>query len=261
MTKVKINDELFTQIVTESTSIRQVLIKGGWSPTGGGAYDQIQTRINRLKLDISHFLGQGHSKGKTIATRDTWRKLDEYLVLDGPAISAHILKKKLIKAAIKKHQCEKCYTTEWCNLPIPIELDHVNGNRYDNRLENLRILCPNCHAQTDTYCGKNIKNRPVYPCSVCGIPKKNKYRLTCGDLSCLQKLKGQYKRIQPEPRGRPIKIIWPTKNELEILVWKVPTFTLAKQLGVSDSAIGKKCKQLNIKKPPRGYWAKLYANR
>lgn len=57
------------------------------------------------------------------------------------------------------HQCENCKITEWCGKPAPIQLDHVNGDSDDNRKENLRLLCPNCHAQTDTYCGKNQKRR------------------------------------------------------------------------------------------------------
>lgn len=51
---------------------------------------------------------------------------------------------------------ERCGISEWNGVPAPLQLDHVNGDRRDNRLENLRILCPNCHAQTDTWCGRNM---------------------------------------------------------------------------------------------------------
>ncbi len=66
------------------------------------------------------------------------------------------LRKRLIAEGLKEARCEICKLDEWLGRPIPLQLDHINGDRTDNRLENLRLLCPNCHAQTDTYCGKNI---------------------------------------------------------------------------------------------------------
>ena len=68
------------------------------------------------------------------------------------------LRQRLIKEGLKLHQCESCLCETWMGQPIPLELDHINGDRWDSRLENLRLLCPNCHAQTDTYRGRNIGN-------------------------------------------------------------------------------------------------------
>lgn len=67
--------------------------------------------------------------------------------------SANLIK-KLFNDGIKERRCERCGLSEWCGNPIPLELHHINGNRYDNHLENLQILCPNCHALTDNYRGK-----------------------------------------------------------------------------------------------------------
>lgn len=69
--------------------------------------------------------------------------------------SSHKIKIRLIEDGYKEEVCENCGETEWMNKPIPLELHHINGDRFDNRLENLQILCPNCHAQTSNYSGKN----------------------------------------------------------------------------------------------------------
>ena len=74
-------------------------------------------------------------------------------------INSSKLKKKLIDSGLKNEICECCGLTEWNGKPIPLQLHHINGDRTDNRIENLQILCPNCHAQTDNYCGKNTKNK------------------------------------------------------------------------------------------------------
>lgn len=80
-------------------------------------------------------------------------------ILDGkhPQYQSNKLRLRLIKEGIKDHQCESCGNSEWMDQPISLEVDHINGISNDHRLENLRILCPNCHAQTETYRGKNIK--------------------------------------------------------------------------------------------------------
>lgn len=75
-------------------------------------------------------------------------------------VSAHKLKLRLISEGIKQHQCEVCGIEEWMGKKVPIELDHIDGNHYNNDFKNLRIICPNCHAQTDTHSGKNRKKPP-----------------------------------------------------------------------------------------------------
>ena len=71
-------------------------------------------------------------------------------------MTTSVLRKRLIEEQLKPNRCERCLLGVWNGRPIPLELDHINGKRDDNRLTNLRILCPNCHAQTDTYRGKDI---------------------------------------------------------------------------------------------------------
>lgn len=80
--------------------------------------------------------------------------IEEILVKDR-VCQTHGLKLKLLKLNIKAHVCECCGLTKWLDCKIPLELHHVNGDYYDNRIENIQLLCPNCHAQTDNYRGKN----------------------------------------------------------------------------------------------------------
>ena len=85
-------------------------------------------------------------------------KLDDILNNVSFEVSAK-LKQRLFKAGLKKNVCEECSISEWNGKPIVCHLDHVNGDNKDNRLENLKILCPNCHSQTPTYCRGQGKNK------------------------------------------------------------------------------------------------------
>ena len=149
----KISDEEFTEIVKKSTSKRQALIELGVVPKGGN-YAVFDKRVEKLNLDISHFTGQGWNKGQTIGPK---RPIEDYLS-NKYSITSNKLRRRLIHEEYFEQKCYKCGNTEWNGEPIPLELEHINGNHQDNSLENLTILCPNCHAQTDTYRGKNIKN-------------------------------------------------------------------------------------------------------
>ncbi len=142
--------------VKTSTSMRQVIAKLGLVPAGGN-YVQISKAINDYKLSTAHFKGQGWNKGMKVSKEPVY-KLEDLLVQDSH-YGLYRLKQRLFKAGLKKPECEEC---GWAKTSddgrIPIELDHINGNRYDNRLENLRVLCPNCHSLKPTHRGKNKRN-------------------------------------------------------------------------------------------------------
>lgn len=72
----------------------------------------------------------------------------------------HEVKKRLVEDGIKSHVCEKCTLTMWNGEPIPLELHHIDGSRFNNQLSNLQLLCPNCHAQCDNNSGKSNKKSP-----------------------------------------------------------------------------------------------------
>lgn len=145
-------DEQFIEVVKRNFSVRECLKQLGVQPTGGN-YKVFHKRVSDLKLDTSHFSGQGHLKGKThnwspkIPLSDILKENTDY--------QSHKLRLRLLKEGLKEHRCEKCNNTEWLGQPIALELEHTNGSHTDNRIENLMLLCPNCHSQTHTYRGKN----------------------------------------------------------------------------------------------------------
>lgn len=149
-------DEELIVAVKASKSYRAVLIKIGLIPAGGN-YVQIKSTIEKLKLDTSHFTGKGWNIGWRFDPR-TRPKLLEDLLVNGSQVQSFGLKKRLFLAGIKVPACELC---GWCTKAgdgrIPVELDHINGDRMDDRLENLRVLCPNCHSLQPTHRGKNKK--------------------------------------------------------------------------------------------------------
>jgi hypothetical protein len=99
------------------------------------------------------YKGNKGLKGQKQATN--YLTAEEYI--HSTCVKSHILKEKLIRDGIKPHQCERCGLTEWNGKPIPLELHHKDGDHYNNEMNNLEILCPNCHAQEPNNSGAGTK--------------------------------------------------------------------------------------------------------
>lgn len=212
-------------------------------------------------------------------------------------MTSYKLKLKLFKDGLKEKICESCNLSEWLGEPIPLELHHIDGNNANNSLENLQVVCPNCHAKTDFYRGRGktgarIKNVVPTETIVETIPKSKSIRDLLIKLG-MASFGGNYDRVKriliknpdlkfmvlerPEKESRksfckereslakpdgsltytPTKIIWPCDDKLKEMVWQKSVLSIGKELGVSDKAIHNRCKYRNIPVPPVGYWRKL----
>ena len=143
------------EAVKDATSYRQVIKKLGLMPAGGN-YAQVKKYIHEHSFDTSHFKGKAWNKGMSGIGKP--RLPLEKILVKKSNYQSFKLKKRLFKAGLKEQKCEEC---GWAQISedgyLPLELDHINGDRYDNRIENLRILCPNCHSLKPTHRGRNRK--------------------------------------------------------------------------------------------------------
>lgn len=147
--------ELFKEAVATSRSWMQVFKKLNIK-FGGGTYLKYKKLAKSLGLSTVHMVGKGWNLGENY--RHPKKPVDlPNLLIDNLEISTYKLKLRLWKENILEKRCNLCDSVEWFGRHNHLQLDHINGNRLDNRLENLRILCANCHSSTSTYCGRNIR--------------------------------------------------------------------------------------------------------
>ena len=137
--------------MADNKSVAGVLRQLGLRPIGGN-YRTINRIISENEMDVSHFTGQGWNVG--LKFRPNKGVSDhEIFVMDSSYKCSWRLREHYKKTTGIRH-CEKCGLEIWQGQPIPLEIHHVNGDNTDNRLENLLLLCPNCHALTNNYRGR-----------------------------------------------------------------------------------------------------------
>ena len=152
-------DEQFVELVRNSTNISEVLFKLGYSIKGNSwGFSQVRRRMEALNLTPQQFKGKSALK-----TSDDRLVNPENLLCENSKHARNVLRRYILSNNLIPYRCAICGITHWNNKALSLELDHINGINNDNRLENLRFLCPNCHSQTTTYGSRNQqKNESKY---------------------------------------------------------------------------------------------------
>lgn len=149
---VKYTKEKLEILAKESTSIAQVIKKLGLKPAGG-THSHISRKLKQFDINTKHFLGKGSNHGKNHVGGPAKKEWQEILIKkdSGNRAKTMQLRRALLESG-RKHVCEECgQIPEWNKKPLILQIDHINGDWLDNRPENVRFLCANCHSQTSNW--------------------------------------------------------------------------------------------------------------
>lgn len=153
----KYSKEVIERAVANSESLAGVLRYLGLKQAGG-TQTHIRNKIKKFDIDTSHFLGQGHNRARYSGKRKTCEEILVVLPEGSGRPKVAQLRRAMLECGVE-YKCVCGLTDEWAGSRLVLEVDHINGDWLDNRLENLRFLCPNCHSQTPT--SRSWKNGPL----------------------------------------------------------------------------------------------------
>jgi len=255
----KISKESIIQTINESNSIGEVISKLGLNVIAGGGYRTFKQRVVEENIDIT-----------TLTERSKKRKINNLLELEDIFVRNSLyrgvnqrLKKMLIQRFGFEDKCKLCgIDSKWNGKELSLQLDHINGVNNDNRIENLRILCPNCHSQTETYCGKAKKFKKTLLKIDPSLFKEVMSGNTIIGASKIFKVSPstifkaiKYYKIPYVCKTRDfdsfnaVRKFICDKETLEKLVKENPMTSVGRIFGVSDNAIRKRCRHLGINVP------------
>ncbi len=213
-----------------------------------GYYNKINRVIDKYGLSIEHF-----GTIDTYSGRNTVRMSDEEFFINGKRRSSSSILKRLVENGYKEYKCEnpECGISKWCGKGITLQVHHINGNHNDNRLENLQILCPNCHTQTDNYGSKNKKHNIYKPIKSFmeneEILRQIKKKEVRHCKRCGKEIKGSHSFCSHECYSLYNRKFEVDAEQLIKDFEDIGSFAgIGKKYGVSDNAIRKRCKKLGI---------------
>jgi 5-methylcytosine-specific restriction endonuclease McrA len=230
--------EELQRILDTSNTISEILTRFNLHPLAGNR-KSLKLRLKQENFNLDNFNENHKNYMKIIRgnlSKSNSKSIEDILV-ESSSFSSSEVKKKLLKFNLLEYKCSLCGLEDiWNGKKISLQLDHINGINNDNRLENLRLLCPNCHSQTETFSGKHRKI--LKKCKDC---KKQIGTKSTRCSSCASKHRQKDNSCMSYKKKFEI-----TKEELINLITQYPMTKVGEILGVSDNAVRKRCKSLGI---------------
>lgn len=216
------NEELIT-LLKQSSSLKQFIKKLGYKSTSDDVYNLVKKELNYRKINLDNFNLKNIKKTKL---------KEEDILKENSNVDQSTLRKYILKNNLIEYKCSICSLPPlWNNKPLSLTLDHINGKNNDNRIENLRWVCPNCDRQLPTFGGKNQKKKIKNFCINCG-KEISKYAIRCNQCSYNYSKNTKFKEYQFKK-----KIIWPDKEELLKMIDETNWEETGRKLGVTSNAI------------------------
>jgi hypothetical protein len=259
--------DVLSDAVKQSHSFAGVLRVLGLRQAGG-TQSHLKRRVVHFGLDTSHFTGKGSNRG---ANHKGPRRLtpEEVLVKRGSGgrNQAVRLRRALVKSGVP-YACATCgIGGEWCGKELHLQVNHKNRDWLDDRINNLEFLCPNCHSQTEGWCGSqggtSLFSEAVQHQNRLRRQRANGVKAAATGLGPVVRKGrgGSSPSLRTKlSKGRPRKGFWPDKERLQELILTKPATEVAKLVGVSSVSVKKMAVRLGLKTRPRGYWAIVQAN-